>query len=150
MDNITVRDMEKRDLLRVVEIEEISFSTPWSREAFLKELEENKLAVYLVCEVNGQVAGYMGMWKIVDEGHVTNIAVDPEHRGRGVGSALLSEMIERAKSGGIVSMTLEVRVSNLEAQSLYAKYGFESAGTRPKYYDNNEDAIIMWKEFIGY
>jgi len=148
MDRIDVRDMEERDLERVAEIEALSFSSPWSVEAFRKELEENSLAVYLVCELDGKPAGYMGMWKVVDEGHVTNIAVAPEFRRAGIGKALLSEMVRRAKESGLVSITLEVRVSNVQAISLYEKQGFKSAGTRPKYYDNGEDAIIMWKDFM--
>lgn len=145
MDRTAVRDMEERDLERVAEIEALSFSSPWSIEAFRKELEENNLAIYLVCEMDGDLAGYMGMWKVVDEGHVTNVAVDPKFRGMGIGNALLSEMVIRARESNLVSMTLEVRVSNVQAIGLYKKHGFEDVGTRPKYYDNGEDAIIMWK-----
>jgi [ribosomal protein S18]-alanine N-acetyltransferase len=146
MDRLLVRAMEKRDLERVVEIESLSFSSPWSKEAFQKEIEENKLAVYLVAECSGAVAGYMGMWKVMDEGHITNIAVAPEYRGRGIGGALLAEMIAQSEQSGIVAMTLEVRTSNSSAQKLYMKYGFESAGIRPNYYENGEDANIMWKK----
>lgn len=145
MDRIVVRDMEERDLERVAEIEVLSFSSPWSVEAFRKELKENNLAVYLVCELDGNLAGYMGMWKVVDEGHVTNIAVAPEFRKAGIGNALLSEMVRRAGEAGLVSMTLEVRASNVSAISLYEKHKFNNVGTRPKYYDNGEDAMIMWK-----
>ncbi|OHW61590.1 protease synthase and sporulation negative regulatory protein PAI 1 [Andreesenia angusta] len=145
MDRTAVRDMEERDLERVAEIEALSFSSPWSIEAFRKELRENSLAVYLVCEIDGELAGYMGMWKVVDEGHVTNVAVDPKFRGMGVGNELLSEMVIRARESNLVSMTLEVRVSNVQAIGLYKKHGFKDVGTRPKYYDNGEDAIIMWK-----
>lgn len=145
MDRVTVRAMEERDLDRVSEVESLSFSSPWSKDAFAKELEENKLAVYLVAEYDGEIAGYMGMWKVVDEGHITNIAVDPECRERGVGGALLSAMIQKAEELELLSMTLEVRASNTKAQNLYEKYGFESVGIRPKYYENSEDAQIMWK-----
>lgn len=145
MDRVTVRAMEERDLDRVSEVESLSFSSPWSKDAFAKELEENKLAVYLVAEYDGEIAGYMGMWKVVDEGHITNIAVDPECRERGVGGALLSAMIQKAEELKLLSMTLEVRASNTKAQKLYEKYGFESVGIRPKYYENSEDAQIMWK-----
>lgn len=145
MDRVTVRAMEERDLDRVSEVESLSFSSPWSKDAFAKELEENKLAVYLVAEYDGEIAGYMGMWKVVDEGHITNIAVDPECRERGVGGALLSAMIQKAEELELLSMTLEVRASNTKAQKLYEKYGFESVGIRPKYYEKGEDAQIMWK-----
>lgn len=139
-----IRAMELRDIEAVAEIEIESFSSPWTSAAFLKELEENKIAHYLVAVEGDNLLGYIGMWKIMDEGHITNIAVSLEQRGRGVGRALLSELIAEAKLLEIESMTLEVRESNLVAQALYRSQGFESAGIRPKYYDNGEAAVIMW------
>lgn len=91
------------------------------------------------------VVGYGGIWLTVDEGHITTIATAPEVRGRGVGELILNGLIDAARDLGARLLTLEVRVSNVIAQNLYLKYGFEARGTRRRYYtDNNEDALIMW------
>ena len=91
--------------------------------------------------------GYAGMWIILDEGHITNIAVDPTYRRQGIGQGLLDELTKLAVERGAIAMTLEVRVSNAEAQSLYTKLGFVPRGIRKGYYqDNKEDALIMWRE----
>lgn len=133
----------------VMVVEKLCFRIPWSREAFIEEVTGNKFACYLSALVNNRVVGYAGMWKVCDEGHITNIAVHPDFRGSGIGSLLLEKLMEIAKSDGISSMTLEVRKSNLVAQALYNKYGFEIAGSRKRYYaDNNEDALIMWKNHL--
>ncbi|GIV97086.1 MAG: ribosomal-protein-alanine acetyltransferase [Herpetosiphonaceae bacterium] len=95
------------------------------------------------------IIGYGGVWLMVDEGHITTIAVDPKERGKGVGELLLNALIDQAYDLGASILTLEVRISNTTAQNLYLKYGFQPAGTRPRYYtDNNEDALIMWTENI--
>ncbi|AFK87617.1 MULTISPECIES: ribosomal protein S18-alanine N-acetyltransferase [Thermoanaerobacterium] len=144
--DIKIRPMVKSDIDKVMEIEYLSFSVPWSFESFVMEVTKNRCAHYIVAEVDGKVAGYGGFWVVVDEGHITNIAVHPDFRGQGVGSAIVEGLIELAKTKGITSMTLEVRESNLVAQSLYKKYGFKPVGKRKGYYqDNNEDAVIMWK-----
>ncbi|MDI3309914.1 MAG: ribosomal protein S18-alanine N-acetyltransferase [Thermoanaerobacterium sp.] len=144
--DIKIRPMIKSDIDKVMEIEYLSFSVPWSFESFVMEVTQNKCAHYIVAEVDGKIAGYGGFWVVVDEGHITNIAVHPYFRGQGVGSAIVEGLIELAKNNGITSMTLEVRESNLVAQSLYKKYGFKPVGKRRGYYqDNNEDAVIMWK-----
>jgi len=130
----------------VMVVENLSFSIPWSRDALIEEINNNKFAYYFVAKYNGALVGYGGMWKVFEEGHIMNIAVHPEYRGDGIGSRILSYMIEEAKTIGIEKMTLEVRKSNNAAQGLYNKYGFVSAGIRKAYYaDNGEDAIIMWK-----
>lgn len=144
--NISIREMREEDLDRVMEIEKEAFTPPWSREAFLLELTKNLLAKYIVALVDGDIAGYGGIWLILDEGHITNIAVDKEYRGLGIGNKLLEGLIQLCIDRNIRAMTLEVRKSNEVAKSLYKKYGFKEYGIRPKYYqDNNEDAIIMWK-----
>jgi ribosomal-protein-alanine N-acetyltransferase len=145
--DVIIRDMKESDLDRIMEIEEKSFNPPWSREAFLLELTKNLLAKYIVAEVDGQVVGYGGIWLIIDEGHVTNIAVDEKYRGKGIGSKILEGLIQLCRDRNMTAMTLEVRKSNVIAQSLYKKYGFKEYGIRKGYYqDNNEDAIIMWKD----
>jgi len=142
---IVIRPMTAADVEAVAEIEALSFSVPWPREEFIKEIYTNDLARYLVIADNGKVVGYAGMWIILDEAHVTNIALRPEYRGRGLGRALLGEMISVARRLGAVRMTLEVRRSNLTALRMYTSMGFVSCGVRPRYYsDSGEDAIIMW------
>jgi ribosomal-protein-alanine N-acetyltransferase len=136
------------DLDRIMEIEHASFTLPWSRDAFEAELTQNHFAKYLVAIHEGQVVGYAGVWVILDEGHVTNIAIHPDARGKKLGEALMRELMATAIAHGSERMTLEVRVSNVVAQRMYEKLGFVNAGIRKGYYtDNNEDAMIMWVEF---
>ncbi len=145
--DIIIRDMVEDDIDAIVEIENEVFSTPWSRESFITEIRENLLAKYIVAEVDKKAVGYGGIWLILTEGHITNIAVKERYRGLGIGEQLLNGLITYCMSKGINSMTLEVRKSNTIAQNLYKKYGFIDYGVRPRYYsDNNEDAIIMWRK----
>ncbi|GAX88795.1 ribosomal-protein-alanine N-acetyltransferase RimI [Effusibacillus lacus] len=137
--------MHLSDIDRILEIERQSFSAPWSRSAFEAELTRNHFAKYIVVEVNGYVVGHAGMWIIIDEAHITNIAIDPAYRGRKLGEQLLARLMAMAVWNGAERMTLEVRVSNKAAQSLYQKMGFQNHGIRKAYYsDNGEDALIMW------
>ncbi|AOT69997.1 ribosomal-protein-alanine N-acetyltransferase [Geosporobacter ferrireducens] len=139
--------MNKEDISQVLEIEKQCFSVPWTKEAFVMEVEKNKFARYIVAELDEIIVGYGGMWMIIDEAHVTNIGVRPDFRGRGFGDVIVKAMIAAAEKEGIYNMTLEVRASNRVARNLYEKYGFKACGIRPKYYqDNNEDAVIMWKQ----
>ncbi len=144
--DISIRKMEEKDLERIMEIENQAFTTPWPKEAFLLEITKNQLARYLVAEVENMVVGYGGIWLILDEGHVTNIAVDSRYREKGIGKKLVEGLISLCSEEKIMAMTLEVRASNIAAQNLYKKYGFTESGIRPNYYaDDKEDAIIMWK-----
>lgn len=144
---ISLRQMTEEDIEGVLEIERQCFETPWSLNAFKMELK-NDIALYIVARYEDKVVGYGGLWNIIDEGHITNIAVLEEFRDKGIGSKILSKLIEVSKSKNTCSMTLEVRRNNESAKHLYKKYGFEEAGVRPKYYaDNDEDAIIMWLTF---
>ena len=144
---VKTRKMTVEDIDRVFEIETLSFTTPWTKDAFYKEVVENTLAEYLVLTLFDEVIGYGGMWLIMDEIHITNIAVTPEHRGKGYSSVLVASLIQFGKEKRFNHMTLEVRVSNHVAISLYEKFGFVGVGKRPKYYiDTNEDALVMWKE----
>lgn len=132
---------------QVLEIEQRSFPIPWSYTAFLFELTENDFASYMVALLEGEVVGYAGMWIVLDEAHITNVAIHPEHRGRGVGREVMLELLARAAVLGAAKITLEVRVSNQVARKLYESLGFVYKGLRKKYYaDNNEDALIMWLE----
>jgi [ribosomal protein S18]-alanine N-acetyltransferase len=140
-----IRFMTVDDLDAVMEIEHSSFSIPWSREAFYNEIEQNHLSTYLVVEDGERVAGYCGVWLVVDEAHITNVAVLPDYRGQGLGEALMQRIMKIAKEVGARVMTLEVRVSNKAAQGLYRKMGFQDGGIRKRYYsDNQEDALVMW------
>lgn len=144
------RPMVLADVPHIVAIEREAFTAPWSAEAFINELKHNHFARYTVMELNGAIIGYGGMWTIMDEAHITNIAVRAPYRGRGYGELLLRQMQRRAIEHGSRSMTLEVRVTNEVAQNLYRKLGFRPSGVRPRYYtDNQEDALIMWADLDG-
>lgn len=144
---VRLRKMRMSDIPTISEIERESFPAPWSEEAFYHELVHNRLAYYIVAEVGGAVVGYAGMWLVIGEAHVTNIAVRPAYRGRKIGERLMRELRRVALRKGAVRMTLEVRVSNRIAQNLYQKLGFVASGVRPGYYaDNGEDALIMWAD----
>lgn len=142
---ITFRNMTIDDLDEVMDVEVNSFMIPWSREAFFNELTKNQFAQYLIVEVDQRVVGYCGVWIIIDEAHITNIALLPEYRGMKLGEALMAKVMELAREMGAMRVTLEVRVSNERAQNLYRKFGFEEGAIRKQYYtDNMEDALVMW------
>lgn len=144
--DVIIRDIMEKDIDSIIEIEKEAFSTPWSKEAFITEIRDNLLAKYIVAKVDGKIVGYAGIWFILNEGHITNIAVRESHKGQGIGNQLLEGLITYCKIKNIKHMTLEVRKSNYIAQNLYKKHGFINYGIRPNYYqDNNEDAIIMWR-----
>ncbi|MGD8192617.1 ribosomal protein S18-alanine N-acetyltransferase [Brevibacillus ginsengisoli] len=144
-EELEFRFMTLEDVEAVAELEQLSFSTPWPKEAFENEMTINQHAKYVVVYQGNRLIAYCGMWLIIDEAHITNIAVHPEARGLGVGEKLMRQMMELALALGGLRMTLEVRPSNEIARNLYTKLGFEEHGRRKKYYsDNNEDAIIMW------
>ena len=144
---LIVRQAEEKDIKPMAEMDILCFSAPWSEVSFEKEIKENHLALYIVAEIGERMVGYAGLWCIVDEGHITNVAVHPDFRRRGIGEALVSVLLEYTVKKGILSHTLEVRASNEAAISLYTKFGFQPAGLRKNYYeDNGEDAIIMWRK----
>ncbi len=147
MGDESIRPMRIEDLKAVLAIERVSFSTPWSIQSFTAELRDNEYARYFCLVVDEQVIGYMGLWYILDEGHITNIAIAPEYRCKGLGESLIRSVMKIMISNGMERMTLEVRVSNLAARNLYKRLGFVTAGVRKGYYaDNREDALIMWAE----
>ncbi|KLU60135.1 mycothiol acetyltransferase [Peptococcaceae bacterium CEB3] len=142
-----VRPMCIEDLGSVIAIEQVSFPTPWSIHSFATELRDNEYARYHCLEVDGRVIGYMGLWFILDEGHITNVAIMPGHRGRHWGEFLMRSVMSKMAQEGMERMTLEVRVSNDPARRLYERLGFKVAGRRKGYYvDTREDALIMWLE----
>ncbi|MDW7650686.1 MAG: ribosomal protein S18-alanine N-acetyltransferase [Bacillota bacterium] len=129
----------------VAAIEVKVFTAPWTKQAFIGEILDNNFASYYVAVEHNEVVGYAGIWTVLDEAHITTLAVAPQHQGKGIGYALLRHIMAEAASRGAVRMTLEVRASNTKAQRLYQKHGFLACGTRPGYY-NDEDALIMWLE----
>jgi len=141
--NVTCRRMTLQDVPAVHAIELKTFHTPWSYQSFVDEMTTNKCARYIVAEADGNVVGYAGAWLILEEGHITNIAVDEAYRGQGIGLKVTQALLQYAANMGVQYMTLEVRRSNLVAQSLYKKLGFLELGVRKRYYeDNGEDAFL--------
>jgi len=141
---VVIEPMAVDDLAEVQAIEKASFSSPWPPHAYRSELESNRLAQYLVARVDDEVAGYGGMWLMVDEAHITTFAVHPSWRRQRIGERLLLAFLDLAVDRGAREAALEVRLSNLAARRLYEKDGFRPVGLRPRYYsDDNEDALIM-------
>ena len=141
---LSFRPMVPDDAAAVEIVERASFPVPWSREAFWREAS-NENTCYLLALDGEAVIGYAGCWILSGEAQITNIAILPAYRGRGVGTELFGAAIAAAKARGATAMTLEVRPSNTAALALYAHFGFREAGVRRGYYsDNGEDAIIMW------
>lgn len=148
-ESVSYRRMTVDDIDGVLMIEQEAFSQPWTREAFMQEMTTNLHAYYVVAENSDrQIVGFCGMWLVMDESHITNVAVTEQVKGRGIGEGLMREAIRVSKEHEVVLMTLEVRVSNTIAQNLYRKLDFQNGGIRKGYYsDNNEDALVMWVEF---
>jgi [ribosomal protein S18]-alanine N-acetyltransferase len=144
IDPVSVEPMRRSDITAVSAIERRSYATPWHENAYYTELS-NRSAIYLVARLGGEVIGYCGMWVIMDEAHITTIAVDPRQRGRKIGERLMLAMMEEAVVIGAARASLEVREHNVAAQNLYRKFGFREAAIRKNYYtDNHENAVVMW------
>jgi len=144
MSDVVLAPLTVKDLAEVAVIENVSFTAPWPTSAYTTELTTNRLARYIGARVLGELVGFGGIWLMVDEAHVTTMAVLPEHRRAGVATALLLELLQEARRGGARVATLDVRVSNVDAQRLYRAFGFIEVGRRVRYYDDNgEDALIM-------
>ncbi len=142
---VTVVPMKKRHLPQVMRIEAKAYPRPWSLGIFLSELNLTESRHYYVAQVSRKVVGYCGLMVAVGEGHITNVAVDPEFWGVKVATRLLVNAFEVGRKTGVKDMTLEVRASNSRAQKLYFRFGFVPIGVRKAYYqENNEDAIVMW------
>lgn len=144
---LSFRQMVPDDADAVARVEAASFPVPWSRESFWREASNEHTCYVLACdgEAAAPVIGYAGCWILAGEAQITNVAILPDYRGRGVGTKLMAAVIAAAKARGASAMTLEVRPSNAPALALYHHYGFREAGRRKGYYsDNGEDAIIMW------
>jgi ribosomal-protein-alanine N-acetyltransferase len=137
--------MTAADIGAVLHIESLSFASAWPHNAFVNEIRDNKLAHYFVGRIDGEIVAYGGIWVILEDSHVTTIAVHPDYRGRRFGEEMLVHLLEEAIAARASWITLEVRESNTVAQRLYRKYGFTVVSTRRGYYsDNNENALVMW------
>lgn len=173
-EEFVVEPMRVEQLDQVRRIERVCFPTPWPRNAYRREILKNERAHYLVVRTTSEqaprprrrqfplsnllfgrseardVVGYCGVWVMMDEAHITTIAVDPDYRRLGLGQLLIIQMARIALQARATRMTLEVRMSNEHAQALYRKYGFSDGGIRPRYYsDDFEDALIMRSEELG-
>ena len=138
--------LEEAHLARVLEIENEANGAPWSERSFRHEIGDPN-GPFRVALVGGEVAGYGGAWNLVDEAHVTTLAVAAEHRRKGIGRKLMRRVLEDAKDAGMLCATLEVRAGNDAAIKLYESLGFDRRAVRKKYYpDNGEDAVIMWRD----
>jgi ribosomal-protein-alanine N-acetyltransferase len=141
---VTFRTMQLRDLDQVTELEKEIFPTPWSKESFRWEVEENRYSYPFVLVKNNQVIGFIIVWQMVNELHIANIAIDPQYRRRGMASHMLETLFFWAIGNGVREAHLEVRSSNRSAIDLYKKFNFFEVGVRKNYYQaENEDALLM-------
>lgn len=142
------RPMALDDIPAVAQLERVCFRSPWS-ERMLKDELKNPSAHYHVLELDGTIVAYAGMWVILDEAHITNVAVAPGYRRLGLGKRIMLQSMQAALALGAGLMTLEVRESNIGAQAMYFELDFHPAGRRKKYYsDTKEDAILMWNRDV--
>ena len=143
---VVIEPMRRRDLTAIQVIERQVYPQPWSVNVFANEIEMTKQGqrYYICAHRAGHLVGYGGMMIVADEAHITNIATDPSRQREGIGRRLLAELAWEARRRRCVALTLEVRISNVAAQGLYRQFGFEPAGIRQRYYENVEDAIVMW------
>ena len=140
------RTLSEADMDEIVAIEAATFSNPWTRPMYLRELQNPDVSFLYVLRLDNRVAGFCSFWLVLDEIHINNLAVRREYQGQGLGTALLKEVLQAGASRGAERATLEVRRSNAPARRLYERLGFEVAATRPNYYVSPpEDALILWK-----
>lgn len=143
---LVIEPMRRRDVAAIQPIEHVSYPRPWSPGVFQSEIELSRRGDrhYIVARRAHELVGYAGMMFVVGDAHVTNIASAPSHRQQGIGTRLLAELAWEALARDCSALTLEVRTSNTAAQGLYRRFGFAPVGVRQKYYENVEDAIVMW------
>ena len=147
--SVMIRKMTLEDIEQVIAIDRVSFSLPWPERSFRFELTDNPASRCWVAEADGKLAGMIVVWLIVDEVHVATIATHPDFRRQGIAKNLLSHALQHLSTEGAQSSFLEVRASNLAAQEMYRKFGYEESGVRRRYYrDNDEDAILMSLESL--
>lgn len=149
MAELVIREMIFADVEQVMEVEKASFTTPWTTDIFYKELIDNEHAYYYVMEIDKKIVGFVGMWIVIDDAQITNLAILPEYRGKKLGEKLFKFVMQWLQSVQVKRLSLEVRVSNIAAQKLYRKFGLVPGGIRKNYYmDSGEDAIVMWVNIV--
>ena len=150
LEPVTLARMRVEDIEHISRLERRCYTLPWSSSAYVTEIG-NPSAYYIVAKTpDGALVGYAGMWIIMDEAHITTVAVDPDLRGRRIGERLMVDMLDYAIRHGAKRSTLEVREHNIAAHRLYLKYGYKDVAIRRNYYsDNGENAVIMWADHMG-
>lgn len=147
MGEISFSPLNETDLREVLEIERVSFPTPWSKNMFIEDISNKDRSFFIVARMDERIVAYGGFWLILDEAHLGNLAVHPDFRRQGIGKKTLQKLIEIAKSKGANLMTLEVREGNKTARTLYENIGFRLVAIRRKYYnDTDEDAYVYIKD----
>jgi [ribosomal protein S18]-alanine N-acetyltransferase len=142
---VRIAPMRRRHLRGVLRIEAQVYPRPWTFALFLSEIGQRTTRLYVVAKVGSEVVGYAGLFRAVDDGHITTVAVDPAWQRNGIASRLLVALARGAIERGCANLTLEVRMSNSGAQALYQRFGFVPAGVRKGYYpETREDALVMW------
>ena len=142
--SLIIRKMTLEDIPAVIDLDQKSFSLPWPERSFRFELTDNPASRCWVAKLDGKIVGMVVVWLMVDEAHIATLATHPDYRRRGIAKRLLSHALRKLVEEGARSSFLEVRESNIAAQTMYRKLGYEETGRRPHYYrDNNEDAILM-------
>ncbi len=144
--DLLIVPMRRAHIRKIMPIEQQVYPRPWTAQVFIEELEQARVGKrhYLVGTIGDELVGYGGLLYVENDAHVTNIAVHPMWRSRGVATELLIDLAWEANRRGCEAMTLEVRHTNVAAQQLYRRFGFVPAGVRKKYYENRDDAIVMW------
>ena len=144
--DLVIMPMRRAHIRKIMPIEQQVYPRPWTAQVFVEELEQTRIGKrhYLVGTIADELVGYGGLLYVEDDAHVTNLAVHPMWRSRGIATELLLDLAWEANRRGCEAMTLEVRHTNISAQQLYRRFGFVPAGVRKKYYENRDDAIVMW------
>lgn len=147
--NLRFEALSEVHIAAILEIEKEANTAPWSERSFRHEIT-NPHAIFIAAILGGKIVGYGGVWKVVDEAHVTTVAVAPDVRGQGIGRKIMLELLARCKQQGMACSTLEVRASNAPAIKLYESLGYVQRGVRHSYYpDNKEDAVVMWLDDLA-
>lgn len=144
--DLVIVPMRRAHIRKIMPIEQQVYPRPWTAQVFVEELEQARVGKrhYLVGTIGDELVGYGGLLYVENDAHVTNLAVHPMWRSRGIATELLLDLAWEANRRGCEAMTLEVRHTNVGAQQLYRRFGFVPAGVRKKYYENRDDAIVMW------
>ena len=144
MEALVLRNAEFKDVPQMAEMEKLCFSDPWSEDLMRADVvSNNDISTYIVAEQEGEIVGYLGIWTVMDECQINNVAVHPRMRRQGIGALLVSTVLSATEEAGITYWTLEVRENNQEAIALYEKMGFKIIAKREKYYDDGEAAYVM-------